>query len=92
MGNSKSTKQDLQENGVVNSNFIVQQAEYNVTKDVKIILYLILAIMILYMIAKLFKAYRRNIKKQIRRNLGATTANLGTSTAIGASVATVNEV
>jgi len=72
MGNSKSTTQELAENGVVNSNFIVQEAEYNVTKDVKIVLYFILVIMVLILMGKLFKAYRRSLKKQIRQDLAAS--------------------
>lgn len=60
MGQSKSTAQDLTENGVVNSNFVVQQEqEYNVTKDVKIILYLLVAMMAASLGIKLFQIYMR---------------------------------
>lgn len=76
MGQTKSTAQDLTENGVVNSNFIVQQEEYNVSKDVKIILYIIVAIMGVSLGIKFFQIYRRNIKKQVRRNLAASTISV----------------
>lgn len=74
MGQSKSTAQDLTENGVVNSNFVVQQEqEYNVTKDVKIILYLLVAMMAASLGIKLFQIYMKSVRKQIRRNLTAST-------------------
>lgn len=69
MGQSKSTEQKVQENGVVNSNFIVQEQEYNVTKDVKIVIYLILACLLAMILMKLFRVYHKQLKKQARRNL-----------------------
>ena len=69
MGQTKSTEQKVQENGVVNSNFIVQEQEYNITKDVKVILYLILSCLLVIVAMRLFKAYHKKTKKEVRRNL-----------------------
>lgn len=41
---SKDTKQEVTENGAVNSNFIVQESEYNISTDMKIVFYLLLAL------------------------------------------------
>ena len=76
MGNSESSKQQLQENGVVNSNFVVQEQEYNVTKDVKIILYLMLAILCLNSVFKIFKCYKKQMERNIRKNLVLSSASI----------------
>lgn len=68
---SKDTKQEVTENGVVNSNFIVQEAEYNITKDVKVILYLIFAMLAMLLLWRIIRAVKKNMKKQIRRDMAA---------------------
>lgn len=69
---SKDPKQELTENGAVNSNFIVQESEYNVTKDVKIVLYLILVVLILDLAFKLYRAHKKKIERRVRRNINAS--------------------
>lgn len=76
MGKTQSRQLELNENGVINSNLIVQEEEYNVTKDVKIILYLILAMMVVQLVIKVYQMHRREIKKQLRRNLAASVASV----------------
>lgn len=73
---SKQTKQELQENGVVNSNFIVQEQEYNVTKDVKIVLYLILVLLVINLGLKIWGNHRRQMKRRIRREVVASRASV----------------
>lgn len=68
---SKDTKQEVTENGVVNSNFIVQEAEYNITKDVKVVLYLIFAMLAMLLLWRIIRAVKKNMKKQIRRDMAA---------------------
>lgn len=73
---SKQTKQEVQENGVVNSNFIVQKQEYNVNKNVKIILYLIVVLLVINLGLKLWGSYRRQMKRRIRREVAASNASI----------------
>nr|CAI5848838.1 unnamed protein product [Callosobruchus analis] len=76
MGSSKSKHQDLTENGAVNSNFIVTQEKYNVTRDVKIVLYLILTLLVLQFALKLFQIHVKGVKRRMRRSLAASVASV----------------
>ncbi|KAJ8909390.1 hypothetical protein NQ315_008877 [Exocentrus adspersus] len=75
MGHTQSSH-DVKENGLVNSNVVVEESEYNVTKDVKIMLYIIVVLMVIQLLLRLAKDHRKSVKKQIRRNLATSVANI----------------
>lgn len=69
MGQTKSTSQEVVDTGVVNSNFIVQQKEYNVSMDVKIMLSIITIALLILLALEICKNYGKQVKKRIQRNL-----------------------
>lgn len=76
MGNTKSTTQDVTEDGVVNSNFIVQEQVLKSTLDVKIMMGLMVLIMVAQLLLKLCKMHRSQVKRTVRRNLAASMASV----------------
>lgn len=74
--NSKDPTQTVKENGAINSNFIVQESEYNISKDMKIVLYLILAVLVLNLIFKAYKMHKRNLMRRFRREATASRASV----------------
>ena len=69
MGTTKSKEQDLAENGVVNSNFIVEENITKPTSEVKILLYIITIVVVLKFLLHLYKMQRRNVKRNITRSM-----------------------
>lgn len=73
---SKDKRMELTENGIVNTNYMIQEDEYHLSKDVKIILYIMLVLMIANFVLKVFKMHRRSVKKNVRRNLAVSRASV----------------
>lgn len=74
MGTSSSKHAEVTDTGVVNSNFIVEQEAIAVPEDIRILLYILVAVAVLLAVLKLHKAYRRVIKKEVTRNQAVMTA------------------
>lgn len=70
MGKSISKESDVTSTGVVTSNFIVdEQGISSVPLDIKILMYLATACILLITALKVRKAYRRGLKREISRSV-----------------------
>lgn len=69
MGNTKSASQEVTDTGVVNTNVIVQEPEVKLTQDVKALLWIIAAAVIVQLLIKVYNVHRRGMKKKFSRRL-----------------------
>lgn len=69
MGKTNSKHSELTDNGVVNSNFIVEQESIQVPTDVRVLLYIVVAVVVILLLLKLHKAYRRGLRKDLSRSM-----------------------
>lgn len=60
------------ENGVVNSNFIFQEKEYPITKDVKVMLYsyIIVVVVMLLFALKCFQFHKKKPQETVAEKIG----------------------
>lgn len=76
MGNSDTKQvdpnQQLSENGVVNSNFIVQEPKTLMATDEKVVLYIIFFILLLQLVMEAVHRYKESIKKKVLKKTAST--------------------
>lgn len=69
MGKTNSKHSEVTDTGVVNSNFIVEEDSIKVPSDIRVLLYIITFGLLLLLVLKIQKAYRRGIKKNLSRSM-----------------------
>lgn len=72
MGND-SSKQHLNENGAVNSNVTVNEQSSTFPIDIRVLMYIITAILIFRFVLRISKDYHKGVKRTIRKDLAAST-------------------
>lgn len=69
MGKSSSKHAELTDTGVVNSNFIVEQESVAVPTDVRVVLYVLVVAILVLLLMKIHKAYRKGMRKDFSRSM-----------------------
>lgn len=69
MGKSSSKHAELTDTGVVNSNFIVEQESVAIPTDVRVVLYVLTVAILILLLIKMHKAYRKGMRKDFSRTM-----------------------
>ena len=68
---SRNADQEVTDTGVVNSNFIVQEQEMTVNMEVKVLLYVITAILVVNLALKIHKMCKKSMRRRIHQDIAA---------------------